>query len=162
MISNPELIPRTYINTYDGVQGYHSLDVTVLWFQQRFCQKWASGYAWAGIGQHLPVTSARDGKHTKGSVHPNGLAVDIGLANLYRMATVSREELTLQLFELLGKMVLDMKNEGLVVILKPDEGHIHIQKTWQNIKGGPGGNNFYPLLLSSTARKWIIKARKER
>lgn len=155
-------VPYRYLNMYPAVKGYVHTNDDVRGFQQLFCHKWAQSHQPEGISAHLPVTSAMDSKHTKGSVHPEGLAIDIGLANLYRMATVSREELSLQLYNCLASLALEMKKMGIVVILKPDKGHIHIQKTWRNILGGPEGNNFNPLLLSATTRKWIIKARKER
>lgn len=155
-------VPYLYLNTYPAVKGYGNTDDDVRAFQQRFCHEWAKGRQPEGTASYLPVTSARDGKHTKGSVHPEGLAIDVGLANLYRMATVSREELSLQLYECLASLAPEMRKRGVVVILKPDKGHIHIQKTWRNIIGGPERNNFNPLLLSDTARKWIIKARKAR
>jgi hypothetical protein len=154
---------KDYIHKYPNVKGYDELDGDVKAVQQALC------FSVHQASNHwLPVSSAKDGEHTLGSVHPDGLAVDLGLGNLIDRHILFRiyEDTGVvdsgtasplhYFYHILMKNVEHIAAErGVFILVKWDERHIHIQKGERNLLGGASRYNHCHVICNDATYKLL-------
>ena len=90
-----------------------------------YATQWSAVAVYLGqvMRQNPVVTSANDGKHSAGSVHKKGLAVDIRIRDIDET-----------LWDIVAKTVALLLGSPWVVVLEPKKIHLHIQLGTENIK----------------------------